>query len=79
MSGTVGRERQRARRTRSEQSERSESREREHQISQNGAPLADQATQRATIAASPERLFEVVTDFEGYTDWARDLKAVEVV
>ena len=41
--------------------------------------MADHATQRATIAASPERLFEVVTDFEGYTDWARDLKAVEVV
>jgi ribosome-associated toxin RatA of RatAB toxin-antitoxin module len=41
--------------------------------------MADQATQRATIAASPERLFEVVTDFERYTDWARDLKAVEVV
>lgn len=41
--------------------------------------MADQATQRATIAASPERLFEVITDFERYPDWARDLKDVEVL
>src|SRR4051794_40137721 len=41
--------------------------------------MADQATQRATIAVPPERLFEVVTDFERYTDWARDLKSVEVL
>lgn len=41
--------------------------------------MADQATQRATIAASPARLFEVVTDFERYPDWARDLKDVEVL
>jgi ribosome-associated toxin RatA of RatAB toxin-antitoxin module len=41
--------------------------------------MADQATQRATIAVSPDRLFEVVTDFEHYTDWARDLKSVEVL
>ena len=41
--------------------------------------MADQATQRATIAASPETLFSVVTDFEHYPQWARDLKHVEVV
>jgi ribosome-associated toxin RatA of RatAB toxin-antitoxin module len=41
--------------------------------------MADQASQRATIAASPEHLFEVVTDFERYPDWAHDLKTVEVV
>jgi ribosome-associated toxin RatA of RatAB toxin-antitoxin module len=41
--------------------------------------MADQATQRATIAASPQRLFEVVTDFETYPRWARDLKQVEVL
>ncbi|MGI8663724.1 MAG: SRPBCC family protein [Acidimicrobiales bacterium] len=41
--------------------------------------MAESATQRAVIAASPEKLFEVVTDFERYTDWARDLKQVEVV
>src|SRR5262245_57963877 len=42
-------------------------------------PMADQATQRATIAVAPERLFETVTDFEQYTDWVPDLKAVEIV
>ena len=41
--------------------------------------MAESATQRAVIAASPEKLFEVVTDFERYTDWARDLKHVEVL
>ncbi len=41
--------------------------------------MADQATQRATIAVSPARLFEVVTDFEHYPRWARDLKSVKVV
>src|SRR3954453_9241528 len=41
--------------------------------------MADQATQRATIAASPQKLFDVVTDFVHYPDWARDLKAVEVL
>jgi ribosome-associated toxin RatA of RatAB toxin-antitoxin module len=32
-----------------------------------------------TIAASPQQLFDVVTDFDHYTDWIRDLKSVEVV
>jgi ribosome-associated toxin RatA of RatAB toxin-antitoxin module len=41
--------------------------------------MADQATQRATIAASPQELFDVVTDFDRYTDWIRDLKSVEVL
>jgi ribosome-associated toxin RatA of RatAB toxin-antitoxin module len=41
--------------------------------------VADQASQRLPIAASPRQLFEVVTDFDHYTDWIRDLKAVEVV
>jgi ribosome-associated toxin RatA of RatAB toxin-antitoxin module len=41
--------------------------------------MADQASQRAIIAASPQQLFEVVTDFDRYTDWIHDLKAVEVV
>jgi ribosome-associated toxin RatA of RatAB toxin-antitoxin module len=41
--------------------------------------VADQASQRATIAASPQQLFDVVTDFDHYTDWIRDLKSVEVV
>lgn len=41
--------------------------------------MAESATQRAVIAASPAKLFEVVTDFEHYIDWARDLKHVEVL
>jgi ribosome-associated toxin RatA of RatAB toxin-antitoxin module len=32
-----------------------------------------------TIAASPQQLFDVVTDFDHYSDWIRDLKSVEVV
>ena len=41
--------------------------------------MADQASQRATIAVSPHELFDVVTDFDRYTDWIRDLKSVEVL
>ena len=41
--------------------------------------MADQASQRLSIAASPPQLFDVITDFDHYTDWIRDLKAVEVL
>jgi ribosome-associated toxin RatA of RatAB toxin-antitoxin module len=41
--------------------------------------MTDQASQRAIIAASPQQLFDVVTDFGRYTDWIRDLKSVEVI
>jgi ribosome-associated toxin RatA of RatAB toxin-antitoxin module len=41
--------------------------------------VADQASQRLTIAASPQELFDVITDFDRYTDWIRDLKAVDVI
>jgi len=41
--------------------------------------MTDQASQRVTIAASPQELFDVVTDFDRYTNWIRDLKSVEVV
>jgi ribosome-associated toxin RatA of RatAB toxin-antitoxin module len=41
--------------------------------------MADQAIQKSIIAASPERLFEVVTDFAHYPAWAEDLKHVEVL
>jgi ribosome-associated toxin RatA of RatAB toxin-antitoxin module len=43
------------------------------------AAMAEQASQRATIAASPQQLFDVVTDFDRYTEWIRDLKSVEVL
>jgi ribosome-associated toxin RatA of RatAB toxin-antitoxin module len=41
--------------------------------------MADQAIQKSIIAASPESLFEVVTDFAHYPLWAEDLKHVEVL
>ncbi len=41
--------------------------------------MADHATQRTTIGVRPQELFDVVTDFERYGDWARDLKSVEVL
>src|SRR5437762_14134141 len=41
--------------------------------------MTDQASQRVTIAASPQELFDVVTDFDRYTRWIRDLKSVEVI
>ena len=37
-------------------------------------PMAESASQSITIAASPERCFEIVTDFASYPEWARDLK-----
>jgi ribosome-associated toxin RatA of RatAB toxin-antitoxin module len=41
--------------------------------------VTEQASQRATIAASPSRLFEVATDFDRYPEWAHDLKEATVV
>ncbi|HEX9993793.1 MAG TPA: SRPBCC family protein [Acidimicrobiales bacterium] len=41
--------------------------------------MADQATQRTTISASPERCWEVATGFERYPEWARDVKEARVV
>lgn len=40
--------------------------------------MADRATHTTTIAASPERCFEVVTAFGEYPEWARDVKSAEV-
>jgi ribosome-associated toxin RatA of RatAB toxin-antitoxin module len=41
--------------------------------------MADQATQQITVEATPERCFEVVTDFERYPEWATDVKEATVV
>ena len=41
--------------------------------------MADQATQRMVIGASPQRCFDTVVDFERYTAWARDLKEATVI
>jgi uncharacterized membrane protein len=41
--------------------------------------MADQTTQHMVVGASPQRTWEVLTDFEGYPAWAQDLKSAEVV
>jgi ribosome-associated toxin RatA of RatAB toxin-antitoxin module len=41
--------------------------------------MADQATQQMVVGASPERTWEVLTDFEDYPAWAQDLKSAEIV
>ena len=42
-------------------------------------PMADQAIERTTIDAAPERCFEVALDFERYPEWADDIKEVRVL
>jgi uncharacterized membrane protein len=41
--------------------------------------MPDQATQRMHIEAPLERIWDVLTDFEAYPTWARDLKEATVV
>jgi hypothetical protein len=41
--------------------------------------MADQTTQRMTIAAPPDRVWGVLVDFERYHQWAPDLKEAVVV
>jgi uncharacterized membrane protein len=41
--------------------------------------VSDQATESIVVAAPPERVFAVVTDFPNYPTWAADLKEVTVV
>jgi ribosome-associated toxin RatA of RatAB toxin-antitoxin module len=40
--------------------------------------VADQATERMNVAASPARCFEVAADIERYPEWANDIKEVTV-
>ena len=40
--------------------------------------MADQATQSMDIAASADRIHDVLLDFDAYPTWARDLKGVTV-
>jgi ribosome-associated toxin RatA of RatAB toxin-antitoxin module len=40
--------------------------------------VADFATERMIVRASPETCYEVVVDFERYPEWATDIKQVEV-
>ena len=41
--------------------------------------MTDEATERTTIAATPEACFAIALDFERYPEWAGDIKSVEVV
>jgi len=40
--------------------------------------VAEHTTQRMRIRATPERCFEVVTDFDDYPAWAADIKSVTI-
>ncbi len=40
--------------------------------------MADQASERIRIGASPQRCFEIASDFERYPEWARDVKRATV-
>jgi ribosome-associated toxin RatA of RatAB toxin-antitoxin module len=41
--------------------------------------VSEQATERMTVRASPQRCFDVVVDFERYPEWASDIKEVRVL
>ena len=41
--------------------------------------MSDQATESIVVAAPPERVYAVVTDFPNYQTWAADLKEVTIV
>ena len=41
--------------------------------------MAEQANERISVAATPERCFEVVIDFEKYPEWARDVKQATIL
>ena len=41
--------------------------------------MADEATQQMVVGASPQRTWQVLTDFDEYPTWATDLKAAAVV
>jgi len=40
--------------------------------------VAEQATERMSVSASPERCFDVAADIERYPEWAADIKEVTV-
>jgi len=40
--------------------------------------VAEQATERMSVSASPERCFAVVADIERYPEWVADIKEVTV-
>jgi ribosome-associated toxin RatA of RatAB toxin-antitoxin module len=40
--------------------------------------VAEQATERMVVGATPEQCFAIVSDVERYPDWAADIKEVDV-
>ena len=40
--------------------------------------MAEEASERMTVSATPERCFEVVDDIERYPEWMADIKEVTV-
>ena len=40
--------------------------------------VAEQATERMVVGATPEQCFAIVSDVERYPDWAADIKQVDV-
>jgi ribosome-associated toxin RatA of RatAB toxin-antitoxin module len=40
--------------------------------------VAQRATETITVDASPQRVYDVVTDFEHYDAWVSDLKRIDV-
>src|ERR1035441_7694035 len=43
-----------------------------------GLNVAEQATERMVVAATPERCFAVASDIDAYPTWAGDIKEVTV-
>jgi ribosome-associated toxin RatA of RatAB toxin-antitoxin module len=41
--------------------------------------MAEQATERTTIAAPPDQVYAIALDIERYPEWAEDIKEAEVV
>jgi len=41
--------------------------------------MAEQAVQRTTINAPPERCYEIAADIERYPEWARDVKDARIL
>jgi ribosome-associated toxin RatA of RatAB toxin-antitoxin module len=41
--------------------------------------VTQRATETITVDASPQRVYDVVTDFEHYDAWVSDLKRIEVL
>jgi ribosome-associated toxin RatA of RatAB toxin-antitoxin module len=41
--------------------------------------MIEQATERVMVKASPQRCYEVATDFDAYPEWSSDIKKVDVI